>query len=153
MAALRTALQASYRQQADDVETNRQGCENRPQDGAAAENEQQDPVAPEAAGRITIFFEDLNQARMTFKLKTTTKFKKAMDKWAENAQRDVQSLRFLFDGIRMQDDSTPQSVSVDAAYSSVIVFVRKLTSFNAQMEMEDEDIVHVHNFQIGGGVV
>jgi len=112
MAALRTALQASFRQQADDVETNRQGCENRPQDGAAAENEQQDPVAPEAK-RITIFFEDLNQARMTFKLKPTTKFKKARNMWAENVQRDVQSLRLLFDGEKVLDDSTPESVSAD----------------------------------------
>ena len=107
MAALQTT-QASLRQQAADIETNKQANEN----GAAAKNEQQDPVAPEAA-RITIFFEDLNQARMTFKLKSTTKFKKARDMWAKNVQRDVQSLRFLFDGEKVLDDSTPESVGAD----------------------------------------
>lgn len=60
---------------------------------------------------MTITFKDANGGEVSFKLKATTKLKKAMDAYSARAERDRRSLRFLFDGQRVLDESTPESVS------------------------------------------
>lgn len=71
-----------------------------------------DPQTPEArpAG-ITIVFKDAAGNEVSFKLKSTTKLKKAMDAYAARVERERHTLRFLFEGERVQNDSTTESVS------------------------------------------
>lgn len=67
------------------------------------------PAQPKS---LNIKFTDTSGTEVHFKLKSTTKLKKAMDAYSARIQRDRQALRFLFDGDRVMDDSTPESVSL-----------------------------------------
>lgn len=69
------------------------------------------PAAAKPAG-ITIVFKDSLGGEVSFKLKPTTKLKKAMDAYAQHANRERLTLRFLFDGERVNDGSTAEEVSV-----------------------------------------
>ena len=56
------------------------------------------------------------------------------------------SLRFLFDGRRINDEDTPKSVRADD-----ISFVFSSTvSFHLQLEMEEDDVIEVYQEQTGG---
>ncbi|KAK3638300.1 hypothetical protein LTR56_013129 [Elasticomyces elasticus] len=83
------------------------------------------PPQPEA---LSLLFEDMSGTSLTFKLKKHTRLGKAMDAFSERVTRDRATLRFLFDGERVLDDSTPES-----------------------MGLEDNDKIEVHAEQIGGG--
>ena len=64
---------------------------------------------------------------MYFKIKTTTQLKKLMDAYADKQGKTVSSLRFLFDGERINPTDTPDKLG-----------------------MEHEDIIDVRSFQVGG---
>lgn len=64
-----------------------------------------------AAAAVTIIFRTANGAEVSFKLKPTTKLKKAMDAYAAREGQERTVLRFLFEGERVLDDSTAASVS------------------------------------------
>lgn len=70
-------------------------------------------AAPEDKPKhVTITFKSNDGAEVSFKLKATTKLKKAMDAYAARANRERRSLRFLFDGERVLDDKSPDDVSL-----------------------------------------
>lgn len=48
-----------------------------------------------------------------FKLKPTTPLSKLMNSWCANAGVRSASVRFLFDGQRVREDDTPQSLEID----------------------------------------
>lgn len=62
-----------------------------------------------------------------FKVKRTTKLKKLMDAYCARVGKEPGSVRFLFDGERIQPDATPE-----------------------QLEMEDEDEIDAMVEQTGG---
>ena len=62
---------------------------------------------------LSILFGDNSNNTLTFNLKPTTKLKKAKDVWAERMGMQRSSLRFLFDGEPVNDESTPSDVSYD----------------------------------------
>ncbi|EDO18974.1 hypothetical protein Kpol_2002p45 [Vanderwaltozyma polyspora DSM 70294] len=62
-----------------------------------------------------------------FKIKRTTPLKRLMEAFAKRQGKDVDSLRFLYDGVRLQSDQTPDD-----------------------LDMEDNDIIEAHREQIGG---
>ena len=64
---------------------------------------------------------------MTFKVRKTIRMKRIMDQYAERSGRSRPALRFLIDGVRVNDEDTPET-----------------------LEMEDGDVVEVHQEQIGG---
>ena len=66
-------------------------------------------------------------SEMTFKVRKTIRMKRIMDQYAERSGRSRPALRFLIDGVRVNDEDTPDS-----------------------LEMEDGDVVEVHQEQIGG---
>eukprot|EP00798_Chlamydomonas_sp_ICE-L_P027020 gene27020-2247_t len=68
-------------------------------------------------------------SEVTFKVKPTTKFSKIIDAYCAKKAIDSSTIRFMFDGNRIQKDSTPQ-----------------------ELEMEDSDIVDALVEQIGGAV-
>lgn len=82
-----------------------------PVNGAPSTADQ--PAAPDGApATITIRMCDQSGAELSFKLRPSTKLKKAMDAFSARMERDRTTLRFLFDGERVLDESTPESVSL-----------------------------------------
>ncbi|KAK1091674.1 hypothetical protein LTR48_005816 [Friedmanniomyces endolithicus] len=77
---------------------------------------------------IALIFADVNGLELSFRLKHVTKLGKAMKAFADRTERDLGTLRFLFEGERLLPESTTES-----------------------MGMEDGDRVEVHHEQIGGG--
>jgi len=62
-----------------------------------------------------------------FKIKRTTKLSKLQGAYANKVGKDVNSIRFLYDGSRINDEDTPES-----------------------LEMEDNDTIDVMVEQVGG---
>ena len=52
-----------------------------------------------------------NNNEVFFKIKRTTQLKKLMDAFCERQGKSPQTVRFLFDGERVQSDDTPDKVS------------------------------------------
>ncbi|OTF83686.1 small ubiquitin-related modifier-like protein [Euroglyphus maynei] len=63
-----------------------------------------------------------------FRVKKTTSFSKLKKSYSDRVGVPLSSLRFLFDGRRIDDSDTPQS-----------------------LEMEEEDVIEVFQEQTGGG--
>ena len=96
-----------------------------PVENNADENADEIPAQPTA---LNIRFVDANQQNeLHFKLKSTTKLKKAMDAFSARTERNRATLRFLFDGERIQDDHTPEHVSLYEEISSIRVKPNMLT--------------------------
>lgn len=68
-----------------------------------------------------------NQTDISFKVKMKTPLKRVIDAFCKRAGKDKNSLRFLFDGERIQEQDTP-----------------------ASMGMEDGDCIEALNQQTGG---
>ncbi|CDO92727.1 unnamed protein product [Kluyveromyces dobzhanskii CBS 2104] len=62
-----------------------------------------------------------------FKIKKTTPLKRLMEAFAKRQGKEIESLRFLYDGVRVLPDQTPED-----------------------LDMEDNDIIEAHREQIGG---
>ncbi|KAK5987662.1 Ubiquitin-like protein pmt3/smt3 [Cladobotryum mycophilum] len=70
-----------------------------------------------------------NNNEVFFKIKRSTKLEKLMNAFCERQGKSMSSVRFLFDGTRVQPTDTP-----------------------AELEMTDGDTLEVHQEQVGGGV-
>jgi len=82
---------------------------------------------PELVEHLNIKVTDSNN-EVFFKIKRDTKLKKLMTAFCERQGKAVQSVRFLFDGTRVNPDDDPNSLG-----------------------MEDGDTLEVHQEQVGGG--
>ncbi|KFY44519.1 hypothetical protein V494_01434 [Pseudogymnoascus sp. VKM F-4513 (FW-928)] len=69
-----------------------------------------------------------NNNEVFFKIKRTTQLKKLMDAFCERQGKAPSSVRFLFDGSRVQATDSPDT-----------------------LDMQDGDTLEVHQEQIGGG--
>lgn len=67
------------------------------------------PARP--AEPMNIKFSDVSGFEVQFRLKPTTKLGKAMEAFSARTEKEVKSLRFLFEGDRVLPDTTPESVS------------------------------------------
>ncbi|EKD11958.1 ubiquitin-like modifier [Drepanopeziza brunnea f. sp. 'multigermtubi' MB_m1] len=76
---------------------------------------------------IKIKVKNQHGSEVTFKMKRTTPLEKVMDAFCSRQEIDIKSVRFLFEGQRVQPTDTPIS-----------------------LEMEDEDIIEVFIEQLGG---
>lgn len=72
-------------------------------------NQQQKPEA-EASEHLNIKVTD-NNNEVFFKIKKTTQLKKLMDAFCERQGKSPSSVRFLFEGVRVQPTDNPESVS------------------------------------------
>ncbi|KAI9227936.1 MAG: ubiquitin-related domain-containing protein [Piptocephalis tieghemiana] len=70
---------------------------------------------------------DGNNNEVFFKIKRLTQLRKLMDAYCTRQGKDEKTVRFLYDGVRLKPDSTPE-----------------------EMEMEDGDSIDVMVAQIGG---
>jgi len=68
-----------------------------------------------------------NNNEVFFKIKRTTQLKKLMDAFCDRQGKSPQSVRFLFEGVRVNATDNPES-----------------------LEMQDGDTLEVHQEQIGG---
>ncbi|KAF8639065.1 hypothetical protein AX16_010371 [Volvariella volvacea WC 439] len=82
----------------------------------------EDPNAPINIKVVTATGEEV-----FFKIKRSTKLSKLQAAYATKVGKDVNSIRFLYDGARIQDDDTP-----------------------ASLDMEDNDTIDVMVEQVGG---
>jgi small ubiquitin-related modifier len=69
------------------------------------------PPPPMKTRQVSLIFNGSGGESITFKLKETTKLRKAMDHYSAKFQRPVDQLRFLFEGHRLGGDETPVAVS------------------------------------------
>ncbi|TFK25864.1 small ubiquitin-related modifier [Coprinopsis marcescibilis] len=82
----------------------------------------EDPNAP-----INVKVVSASGEEVFFKIKRSTKLSKLQGAYASKVGKDVSSIRFLYDGSRIQDDDTPSS-----------------------LDMEDNDTIDVMVEQVGG---
>jgi small ubiquitin-related modifier len=81
-----------------------------PNGGPASEKK---PGQQQAAKHINIKVKDMAEGETFFKIKTTTKLSKVIDAYCDRQALDRTSVRFLFEGSRIQDDDTPESLEMD----------------------------------------
>jgi len=84
------------------------------------------PEAPGVSEHLNIKVTD-NNNEVFFKIKRTTALKKLMDAFCERQGKAPNSVRFLFDGSRVNPADSPDS-----------------------LDMQDGDTLEVHQEQIGG---
>jgi len=96
------------------------GSENNDTPGA------QKPEDAPASEHLNIKVTD-NNNEVFFKIKRTTALKKLMDAFCERQGKAANSVRFLFDGSRVQPTDSPDT-----------------------LDMQDGDTLEVHQEQIGG---
>ena len=76
--------------------------------------------------KLKVVGQDSNEIH--FRVKMTTQMGKLKKSYSEHVGAPIASLRFLFDGKRINDDETPKS-----------------------LEMEQDDVIEVYQEQTGGG--
>lgn len=114
---------------------------------------------PEGAGQsehLNIKVTD-NNNEVFFKIKRTTALKKLMDAFCERQGKAPSSVRFLFDGSRVQPTDSPDTVSTPILFhvpeTQHLVFHAILEAdifTTQQLDMQDGDTLEVHQEQIGG---
>ncbi|KAI0387307.1 ubiquitin-like protein [Hypomontagnella monticulosa] len=92
--------------------------------GSPAAERQEGP--PGGSEHLNIKVTD-NNNEVFFKIKRSTKLEKLMTAFCERQGKNVESVRFLFEGQRVQKSDTPDS-----------------------LEMADGDTLEVHQEQVGG---
>jgi hypothetical protein len=114
---------------------------------------------PEDAGQsehLNIKVTD-NNNEVFFKIKRTTQLKKLMDAFCDRQGKNIASVRFLFDGQRVQPTDNPETVRdcnlVRLDWRTNCPFQHRLsnTDKTSQLDMQDGDTLEVHQEQIGGG--
>jgi len=96
------------------------------------DDQQNEPVAPKSedpAAPINIKVVTSQGEEVFFKIKRNTKLSKLQGAYANKVGKDVNSIRFLYDGTRINEDDTP-----------------------ASLDMEDNDTIDVMVEQVGGTV-
>ncbi|KAJ3493559.1 hypothetical protein NLJ89_g10991 [Agrocybe chaxingu] len=72
-----------------------------------------EPKAEDANATINIKVVSSTGDEVFFKIKRSTKLSKLQGAYASKVGKDVGSIRFLYDGTRISDDDTPQSLDMD----------------------------------------
>jgi hypothetical protein len=103
------------------------------------------PQKPEGGEHLNIKVTD-NNNEVYFKIKRTTQLKKLMDAFCERQGKATTSVRFLFDGQRVNPTDNPETVSVTEHTGN-----NRTDAPISQLDMQDGDTLEVHQEQIGGG--
>ena len=107
--------------------------------------------------KLKVVGQDSNEIH--FRVKMTTQMGKLKKSYSERVGVPVSSLRFLFDGRRINDDETPKQVRpiVQFLCMNWLIYVYDLTkkwlndfSKFLQLEMEQDDVIEVYQEQTGG---
>ncbi|XP_071950663.1 small ubiquitin-related modifier 2-like [Antedon mediterranea] len=90
-------------------------------------SEEKKEVKPESSEHISIKVQGQDGVTVQFKIKKTTPLKKLMNTFAERQGLNINSIRFMFEGSRINNNDTP-----------------------ASLEMEEDDQIEVYTEQTGG---
>lgn len=85
---------------------------------------------PKDEDRITIQFIDQTGVSVFFKLKNSTPFEKVFNAYYSRTSRPAGSLRFFFDGVRVNPEDTPN-----------------------KLQLENDDVIDVFLQQTGGSLL
>lgn len=91
--------------------------------------ERNEAPAAAAAEHLNIKVTD-NNNEVFFKIKRSTKLEKLMNAFCERQGKSIQSVRFLFEGQRVQPTDTPDTVRIFVSYSTV--FLSTLTTLQTR---------------------
>lgn len=93
-----------------------------------------------------------NNNEVFFKIKRSTKLEKLMNAFCERQGKNPSSVRFLFEGQRVQPTDTPDTVSCNPRYNpkGVRCWLSLGVLTGPQLEMQDSDTLEVHQEQVGG---
>lgn len=99
-----------------------------------------------------------NNNEVFFKIKRSTKLEKLMNAFCERQGKNPSSVRFLFEGQRVQPTDTPDTVcSIPPPYqqqrgsdTSAAAGLKLHLLTGLQLEMQDSDTLEVHQEQVGG---
>lgn len=114
--------------------------------------------APQPTEHLNIKVTDGNN-EVFFKIKRSTQLKKLMDAFCDRQGKDKKTVRFLFDGTRVNEVDSPDTVSTSCYVansfsdqdSQMLWLVNQtLTQTTLQLDMADGDTLEVHQEQIGG---
>lgn len=107
------------------------------------ENENGTPgeQAPANSEHLNIKVTD-NNNEVFFKIKRSTKLEKLMKAFCERQGKDLNTVRFLYDGDRVTQNDSPDTVCASHWHSA--------RSNTLQLGMDDGDTLEVHQEQIGG---
>ncbi|KDR72847.1 hypothetical protein GALMADRAFT_252137 [Galerina marginata CBS 339.88] len=72
-----------------------------------------EPKMEDANAPINVKVVSSSGEEVFFKIKRSTKLSKLQGAYASKVGKDVGSIRFLYDGARIQDDDTPASLDMD----------------------------------------
>ncbi|KAI8053963.1 ubiquitin-related domain-containing protein [Syncephalis plumigaleata] len=76
--------------------------------------DQEDKKAKTEAGdHINLKVVGMDRTEVFFKIKRSTQLKKLMNAYCERQGKSMESVRFLYDGMRILPDNTPADVSVE----------------------------------------
>lgn len=94
-----------------------------------------------------------NNNEVFFKIKRSTKLEKLMNAFCERQGKNINSVRFLFEGARVQSTDTPDTVFAPPLRSvrCALTMINSNVFFFRQLEMQDGDTLEVHQEQVGGG--
>jgi len=82
-----------------------------PYDQAPAENNE--PKVEDANAPINIKVLASSGEEVFFKIKRNTKLSKLQGAYANKVGKDINTIRFLYDGVRINEDDTPASLDMD----------------------------------------
>lgn len=115
--------------------------------------------APPPTEHLNIKVTDGNN-EVFFKIKRSTQLKKLMDAFCDRQGKDKKTVRFLFDGTRVNEQDSPETVSTSSYVArgsepgpQLFSITCKLLYTDArlfQLDMADGDTLEVHQEQIGG---
>lgn len=123
---------------------------DQPNDDRPAEEQPKDE--PQAVEHLNIKVTDSNN-EVYFKIKKTTNFKKLMEVFCERQGKDIRTVRFLFDGDRVNPTDNPETVSgvaCDCGFIDVYRSVWKMATLSRCIKnrLVDELVIvgceHVH---------
>jgi hypothetical protein len=100
-----------------------------------------------------------NNNEVFFKIKRTTALKKLMDAFCDRQGKAPNSVRFLFDGSRVQATDSPETVTNSSLFSISVknpllpfptLYPSEADLILNKLDMQDGDTLEVHQEQIGG---
>jgi hypothetical protein len=81
--------------------------------GTASPRPEPKPEDDDRPKLLSVKVKDQQENELFFKIKATTKLGKVFDSYCQRQEVDRRSVRFLLEGIRIQDDETPEMLEIE----------------------------------------
>ncbi|XP_065325309.1 small ubiquitin-related modifier-like isoform X1 [Gordionus sp. m RMFG-2023] len=95
-----------------------------------------------------------DSSEIHFRVKMTTQMSKLKKSYSERVGIPIASLRFLFDGRRINDEETPKQVIslffIILIFCLMVIILYLNSNKCLKLEMENDDVIEVYQEQSGG---